>query len=324
MKVLCIGDLHGKKSNIEKVEKVLKQALKLEKEADLVVFLGDLNDTKAIIRSEVQNLYLKYIKKFTNTIYILVGNHDFENSIECGDHSLECLKEYVQIVDVPKAERGCLFLPYYNNLEKFKEDIKKYPDEEYLFMHQGVDGVLYSNGHQEISDLKKKDLKRFKRVIAGHIHKEQKVDNIVYVGSAFTQSFGETFEEKNLLILDTKENTTKTIPTDISKHTVVDYKIVKIDDVKELKESLKQYKNNIVQLRVSCPESISSKIKMSLFKGCNLDSLKVSPIREDKPIMIKSTLSNEEMMKIYINNLDVKYNKDELFEISKKILEEVK
>ena len=74
---------------------------------------------------------------------------------------------------------------------------------------------------------------------------------------------------------------------------------------------------------MNVPESIVSKVKMSLFKDCKLDSLKVLPVKESKKVLIKPTLSNTEMMKIYLNNLDTDLDKTELIEMSKDILEKV-
>jgi len=325
MRILIVGDLHSKKSNLDRVEVVLQECLSLAQDADITIFLGDLLDGKNIIRGESLNLYLKYFKEWPHLIKIIVGNHDYFNSVECKDHSLQIfdsIKRSVHIVDkVDEIFYGCgaLLIPYHHDLDEFKKKLKK---DEYLFMHQGVDGCLYSSGESEKSDLKSSDLKQYKRVIAGHIHRRQQFGNIYYVGSPFTQNFGESGEDKGIIILDTETNEIKEIDLDIPKHLVVDYQLATMDDIKELKKQLKKYKNKIIQLRINCPESLAPKIKKSLFKG--IDSLKTIPIKEDRKVLINPTLSNVEMMRIYIENMETNLNKEGLIELNNSILEKVK
>ena len=327
-KFLIIGDSHGKKFNLDRLESMLINSKELASDTDATVFLGDLNDSKSIIRSEIQTLYMKYFSKWPNKLIILVGNHDYHNAIECKEHSLEIFKNIKsenQIIIVDKMQQidNMIFSPYYHETTKFKEDLSKF-DSKYLFMHQGVDGCLYSSGTPEQSDLKKKDLKRFTRVIGGHIHMHQVFDNIDFIGSPFTQNFGEAGEKKFIAIFDKGSNKLDYMKTNIPQHIIIEREINDIKDIAGIKKELTD-DTNIIKLIIRCPKSISSKIKRSMFVDCSINSLKVDPIKEDNDkIFISSTMSNDEAMKTFIDSLNTELDKKELMEINNIIMGEVK
>jgi hypothetical protein len=306
-KILIIGDLHGKKYTLDKCRLVLEKCKKLAENTDSTVFLGDLNDTKANIRAEIQNLFLEQLSDWPNIVNILVGNHDYCNSIECKDHSLEALKllDNVLIVDsmTHDTESSIIAIPYLPEDRFLKLSL---PEADYCFIHQDVLGAKYQNQEAIQTKITPELFKKYKRVFAGHIHMKQQIDNITYVGAPYTESFGEADQEKTVIIYDTIKDKIKEIDLELPKHVIFEYTINQLDDLKIYKQDLvKKIKpNNIVRVIIYANEELAPKVKRSLFSDLNIESLKVKKISTlANNVRIKESMGNKEIMESYINQL---------------------
>lgn len=110
-------------------------------------------------------------------LVIITGNHDQYK----GQHAFESIGELV---------------PFGTNIMMYENE---YYNDEYYVGHCGVDGFEANGGYIE----KRKDLvvnknkfKKYKLVLLGHYHKNQKLGNIYYSGSPYPCNFGEENEEK--------------------------------------------------------------------------------------------------------------------------------
>lgn len=220
MKYLVVGDPHCQPDNLDKI----KQLFTLVESYGLpTIWLGDLLHTKDIVRARCLNAYMTY---FTNTQLkhiILIGNHDW-TSKDCTEHALEPLKllDNVTIVDRPVQEGKALFLPYSSSIEAFRASLS---DAKYLFMHQGVTGCDYGNGFIAENELPIENLARYKKVISGHFHRYQVKDNLTYLGTPFSHTFGESNQIKYLGIFDDLDGSLQLIETDFPKHITEEYHI---------------------------------------------------------------------------------------------------
>lgn len=222
MKLTIVGDPHLKPDNLDKVEKLFDI---VEELGHSVIWLGDLLDTKEIVRSKCLNLLYRNFKKSRLQHIVLVGNHDY-HSLNCEDHSLQVLNELsnVQVIDRPLYSLystffpEIYFIPFYSDLAKFRRVIAESPSTRLLIMHQGVNGFDYGNGYIADKEINVEELKSFELVISGHFHKHQKKNNLVYLGTPFSHSFGESDQEKFIGVLDTKTLELDLTPTPFSKH----------------------------------------------------------------------------------------------------------
>lgn len=322
---LIIGDLHIKKNSIEVCQQILDFASNLATKCELTVFTGDVNDTKATINSPSQNVLLDYLKRWPTPVHVLIGNHDLHTSKDpSAGHSLEALKliDGVIVIDKPMLIGDSFYVPYVPEDQFFNIKLE---DASYLFLHQDMDKAKFSNNMAVKSAIKSTLFKKYKRVIVGHIHMAQEFDNIIYVGTPYTESFKEANESKRLLILNPKTDKIVSVPTKVRKHVSFRYDVTSLEDIKEIKKDVitKFNDTDLVALHLDVPEEIQHKIKKSLFKDIGIQSLKThkkSSIQEN--VKITESMSNIDIMEDYLKN-SVSINKDllpNLLELNKEIL----
>lgn len=206
-----VGDLHAKPDNLDKVQHVFKA---VESRGNRTVWLGDLLHTKEWIRGRCLNFLIDSFSRSKLQHIVLCGNHDFYNS-ECKEHSLESLKllPNVLVVDRPtqvqlfKGETGLTndptekwvgLLPYYHDHDAFKvalEELKRQKNP-IVFMHQGITSFDYGNGYIAENEVPLAALKGIPFVVSGHFHKYQVQENLCYLGTPFSQDFGESNQTK--------------------------------------------------------------------------------------------------------------------------------
>jgi len=187
-----VGDPHARPDNLETKIKPLTQIV--EDLGNDVVWLGDMLDTKEIVRGSCLNFWYNYFKNSKLNHVVLVGNHDWFN-LDCKAHSLEPLKALlnVQIIDKPTVIGSYGFLPFYPTNESFLKALKQVLKTEVVFIHQGINGFDYGNGHRETHGIDPEFLRGVNPLlISGHFHSYQRDDKLIYLGSPFTHAFGET------------------------------------------------------------------------------------------------------------------------------------
>jgi DNA repair exonuclease SbcCD nuclease subunit len=213
MKILVCGDPHLKVSTIEAARKFLDFLLQTERDVrpDLVVILGDLFDTHAVLRVEILNLWVSYLQQVRALTadprchVLMVGNHD-KAGPAANEHALVGLArfDHVLVVDRPCTTAGMGFLPYYHTQEEFARAVRAIPaDIDTLFVHNTFQGAQYENGFYDPDGFSLSLVERFSRVISGHVHKAQWVGNVYYVGSPYSfQGFQDAGEVKGLHVFE--------------------------------------------------------------------------------------------------------------------------
>jgi len=338
-KILIVGDLHCKKTSLDVVGEVLDKCRKIATKCDLTVFLGDVNNDKANIRSETIRLLTNKLKSWPTCLDILTGNHDMDNAMYPeGGHSLEFLEtlsshnpEYVgiKVIKSPEIMRdfigGRLFIPYYPE-ERFLKEFNKIREQkaDFVFLHQDMNFCKYSNGTPVRSGISAGMFSQYKRVFVGHIHLPQEFKNIVYVGTPYTESFKESDEDKRVVVYDTDTDKILSIPLGARQHVTFEYTISSIEELKDIKQDLKKriQPHHVVRVKINVPEEIEHKVKKSLFKGINVSSLKTNKIATTKRVvMVTENMSNIETMEMYLKQLELE-NKvlEPVLEINKTIL----
>ena len=249
-----IGDPHAKPNNLNILEELFD---KVEALGNRTIWLGDLLDTKEVIRGKCLNAWFNYLKNSPLQHTILVGNHDWFN-LECREHSLEVLKTLpnVNIVDSPQHTPGALgFLPYIHEEKELKKQIKLMQKDsvKIIFGHLELKGFDFGNGYICEEGLTERSFKDFQLIISGHFHKHQKKKNVVYLGTPFSHSFGESNQDKYIGILKSKEELTlELVPTNLPRH--ITYTV---DVLEELPTNLKFGSRNFYRIILTGPRDLS-------------------------------------------------------------------
>ncbi len=328
-----IGDLHLQPSNLEIAGKLfdfIENDVKF-KDSDHLILLGDVYNTKAIIRSEAQNFLFKYL---ANTRYkkisIIVGNHDYEN-LECQKSSLDPL-QYLSKVNLyndqkiyfdHSCETKLAFIPYIHDndlflklLEDNKEQLKHI---SYIFCHQGFKGFDLGGGILDDSGvdanlLPNNDLNTF---IVGHYHKPQSLKNIIYLGTPYSHSFGEANQEKKVLLIN--GHSINHIQTNLPQHFQVKYysetnKFFLYPNEKLVINSIKP--EDYISIIVYCKKNEQIKFGKEFFEGvfgfrCNSLKIRYDFTDNEQMIRIDESIGIENMLSKYLslNKKEYLFNK---------------
>lgn len=228
------------------------------------VWLGDLLDTKEVIRGKCLNAFHEYFSRSKLQHIIIVGNHDWFN-LECLDHSLKSLSALpnVTIIDSVKKHPALpfVFFPYIHDKNKLKEELKSIqnPEQCVLFGHFEVSGFDFGNGQLcEDGIVTHDDFKDFKRVISGHFHKLQQTGNFTYLGTPFSHSFGEANQDKVLGTYCVSDDTLNLTPTSFPRHLSLKLDLTKKDAEKKLEKFLAGNEDNINRIQLfGTPEDVA-------------------------------------------------------------------
>jgi len=359
MKILIFSDIHihpHKRSAerldhcIEVLDWVFKTAI--EKEINNIVFLGDLfHDRQKIDVPTYQKTFEvleKHLCSNDLNLTLLLGNHDLWHYQKLDVSSVNPLRKLpgVRIVNSPDVvkiseQNDCFFFAFLPYTHDPIEDLKKVEQEwhksvmtdqkKVLGGHISVDGAVWNVKHNTVSDVTIEhdgDMVRvgpgifenWDKVFLGHYHAEQKLDEKVeYVGSPLQLSFGEAFQKKHIVVLDTQTLKTEYIENEFSpKHF-----ILKEDEIEG-----KDLQGHFVRLEV---EDIASRemsdIRQSLVENSKVSSLEIKQIHRKEDHVVKDAKAilykEEEMLQKYVeqagaDNLD----KDLLIKIGASICSE--
>ena len=145
-KFVWISDIHFSLATLDVATACFKQALDLALVNNCpVVVSGDVNDTKAVLRSEVVRAITSTLEKYAAVdVLFLIGNHDLDNERNQNSNCLYFLKNVKNAVLVENisfdSEWG--LIPYQNSAEKFRESVKYLEGKvKRIICHQGFFGA---------------------------------------------------------------------------------------------------------------------------------------------------------------------------------------
>lgn len=191
------------------------------------VWLGDMLDTKEVIRGKCLNFWYEYFSQSKLHHTILVGNHDWFN-LECEDHSLKTLKtlKNVNVVDKYQHTTGqAAYVPYIHDQKELKKVLARLKKDsvKYVFGHFEIKNFDYGNGRLCEEGLTAKSFASFQMVISGHFHKFQELKNIIYLGTPFSHSFGESNQDKFIAEMDLSTGQIEYIKTTLPQHLTIEF-----------------------------------------------------------------------------------------------------
>lgn len=252
MKYVIVGDLHVTPGNLEDTGKIfdLIADVKIENNIAAVIFTGDIFHTHSIVRQEVGHFLKHNMKKLRpGNVVIIAGNHDGMSPHSVEKNALRMVLEgedldHIFIADSPVgfeiAGDSFALVPFMSDNEKFVDACKSMNDSGVLICHQTVSGAHYENKHLAIGGVDQNRIPQ-EFVIAGHIHMEQKVGKVTYVGTPRALNASEYNENKGIFLFDYDSKELTKIPTGHLVKQFFKYEINESSDL-SLEEQLNRIK----------------------------------------------------------------------------------
>lgn len=299
---------------------------------DLIINLGDTFDQHTVTSYDI-DVASKFFGCFKVNNYvaniphlILVGNHEMINqnfnAIEILNN-IEGITVIKDAISIPtnifpniQENKQLAFLPYCD----YKQ-ILKYPEGEFLFSHQDIQGSKVRGDFVLPDGIETQDLTRYKLVFNGHIHKSSIFNNVVNIGSVTTHSFSDDNESVPQAYIFNTE--TLNLETFKNKACPL-FRKIEITDLQQLQNyitNLDDYYKYI--LNVVCPFEIKEEVKQYLKaqtdKILNTRlNVKISKEQNNQTTNVNLQLQNLQSTYIdihktfldFLNTVDLKYPLD--------------
>lgn len=219
MKVLRVGDPHAKVNNLAEMRKLIEYVLATARlnEVDRIELLGDLFHTHAVLRLEVQEFWAWALFALSSEFetVVLVGNHDQSGDYSSTFSALSLFRKFgdknLIIVEEPLQLGVFGYVPYTHGHDTFISSARNLglSGVRVLVCHQTIQGSKYESGFYAQDGVPTGEWsKKFLHVISGHIHSEQRFENIIYPGTARWDSVTDTNMRKGIWIFDHEEDGT--------------------------------------------------------------------------------------------------------------------
>lgn len=301
MKALVTADLHLTDNPRDEYRWNFMHAfceIARRKKPEVIVIIGDLTEEKDHHGARLVNRLVRLMNSLRDIAPIIIdmGNHDYHNE---GHPFFAFLSMMPNItwVDKPQSIHGSLFLPHTRN---YKEEWKnvRLRGWEWVFAHQTFTGAEIGFG-RGLEGIPLEVIPDDVRVIAGDVHKPQRLGPVTYVGPPYTVDFGDDYEPRLLLLEHGKAVSIK-----VGSHP--QKRLIEIADISELSEASKHcHARDIVQLRVTVDN-------MSHWHETHKAMLDALVQRDLVPNMIKPVLMRKRKVKRY--KVSTKEDDQELLE----------
>lgn len=300
-----IGDPHITPKSLEKGYQLFQI---VEDMGNPCVWMGDLLDTKEVIRGKCLNAFYDYFSKSKLQHIVLVGNHDWFN-LECLDHSLKPLSSLpnVRVIDKIEAHPKLpfVFFPYIHDRALLKDQLQQIASKDLIaFGHFEVSGFDFGNGHLcEDGVITHDDFKGFKRVISGHFHKLQQTGNFTYIGTPFSHSFGEANQDKALGIYTLDDDRLTLIPTEFPRHLSIKIDLCKKNATEKLEQFLDGNGNNLIRVQLHGTAEDVAKLNKAVYSQFNIKWEDKSDSPTDSKVNLDETLDNKSQFMEWAKNI---------------------
>lgn len=300
-----IGDPHNTPKSQNKIQRLFQI---VESMGNPTVWLGDLLDTKEVVRGKCLNQFFEYFQSSKLQHIVLVGNHDWFN-LECLDHSLKTLGSLPNVRIIDKIEfhpkLPFVFFPYIHDKALLKDQLLQIKDQNLIaFGHFDVSGFDYGNGHLcEDGIITHEDFSGFKRVISGHFHKLQQTGNFTYLGTPFSHSFGEANQDKVIAVYTLDDDRLQLIPTEFPRHVSEKVNFTKKNGLDKLNEFISGHENDFIRIQMmGFPEDVA-KVDKSKYSAFNIKWEDKSEGPDTLKINLDETLNNKGQFMEWAKNI---------------------
>lgn len=230
-KAFWFSDIHLRPAHTDHASKLMDRLLSLIEahKPDVIVNTGDTFHTKNTVYASMHALYDSFLDKATALapVYTVVGNHDWADEYRV--HSLQLFKSKPKCHIVDEATMltdKVAIMSYCRHENRFEDLLKKITSAEMVFGHFDMNGFNLGSGWEETSSWSEPSkFKQFKRVFSGHYHLNQTKTvgqtEITFVGSPYTTEFGESDQEKFVMMIDLETGLAERISTGLIFHKTI-------------------------------------------------------------------------------------------------------
>lgn len=328
----CISDVHLKLSTIDVSMLVLRQSLNTSRELGIPLLInGDLNDTKALLRSECVRAILNLFREYEDIpVFINVGNHDLENK-NSDNNSLMFLNTLPNVSVIEKETivkfGGVDFgvIPYKRTNNEFLDaaDLFRQGGIKNLLTHQGYMSAFMGDYVVDESSVNPQLVADFDKIISGHYHKAQNVgSNITYTGSPYTVNFGEAGQDKFYWVIGWEDEKVvmQSIQTTARRHEVLEFN-------NKIPRTVPKYpENTILKVVLKGSKEFCARTKREkIQKKVGLESVVIATdITEQSQVRLdtKDIHSPEKVIETYLASCDTEFNKEELMNLLRMVAKE--
>lgn len=314
MPTIITGDWHFSEEPRDvyrfKTMRTLRRIIK-EQNADLLIVLGDICESKDRHSSNLVNAVVTEFHKFAKLcpVVILKGNHDYqaEDAPFWG-----FLRRIPGITYIPTPTYG-INLPitlhpklgrvlFLNHSINYKKDWASFDLSAYdtIFAHQTFAGALNESGHR-MDGVPVDIFSPWTTIVSGDVHAPQRLNNLFYVGAPYTVDFGNDYEPRVLLF----DKTFESIPVPGPQK-----RLVEEDGFEDTKRALKKLnEGDIVKVRMHYSPGADQyswqEIKDAVRNWCEdykLHLEKIEPIvkhRASRKIEKRTPKTDHELLDLY-------------------------
>lgn len=177
--------------------------------------MGDWFDNRQLLDILVMNISIDIIIEMSEILplHFITGNHDIYKKIDTDVNSLKAFRAipniniYEKPIIITNKKTKILLLPWIGDKE-IEEKYGKDNPGDYIFAHTDIAGFKYDNGMKIVNGVQLLNLKNFKRIISGHIHKRQELENgrAMYLGSPYHTKRSDIANKKGVYIFEPQKN----------------------------------------------------------------------------------------------------------------------
>lgn len=278
----------------------ISQIAKNEK-VDCIINLGDTFDQHTITSYDV-DVASEFFKYFPSNIHhlVLVGNHEMINQHFNAISLLSNIDNITVISDPYSVDFNVngktvklAFLPYCD----YKQ-ILKFPEGEFLFSHNDIQGSKIRGDFELSEGIDLNNLKQYKLVFNGHIHKNSVLKNVVNVGSVTTHSFS----DDNETVPQCYIFNTETLNLEVFKNKACPLfrkiEVQSLEDLEQQIQNLDDYYKYV--LNIVCPFEIKDTVKSYLTQQDKVLSYRLN-VKVNKEIQQESNTENNKVIDLQTN-----------------------
>lgn len=221
MRLLVTSDWQCHAGNLDRCHATLHRLIEvaLDVKATHILHLGDVKDALNPVDQKVTNflVHASQVIALNKKVpfLVLLGNHDRTTLSDESDHCFPAMEaagarcfDRPSLVDLGQGV-GIYLVPWFRDrqelLKAFASRPKTVNETLILGFHADVNAARYSlvSGRQAEGGLTSKDIHRrdYALCLSGHVHMPQDVNGVTYVGSPFSQDWGEVNQEKRFLLV---------------------------------------------------------------------------------------------------------------------------
>ena len=186
------------------------------RENDILFMIGDWFDNRQLLDVLVMNVSIDIVVEMSELLplYFITGNHDIYKKKDTDVNSLRAFERipnvhiYKDPVRVTNGKSTIFVLPWIGDKEEEEELGEANKTADYIFAHTDIAGFKYDNNMKIVKGAQLMNIKSFKRIISGHIHKRQELEDGrgIYIGSPYHTKRSDIGNDKGVYIFDPDSN----------------------------------------------------------------------------------------------------------------------